>query len=110
MRPDDSHIAVVLRVALGAIAVGSATAALLAGTFALGMRLQPDTGHGEDIGRPFGFAASFVVLIPAACVGLGAASGYTVLGKRWWRRAVVSATLILVAAGVLTFIFAVRPL
>ena len=98
-----------LRVVLAALAVGGATATFLAGIVALGVRAQPDTGHGEDIGRPLGLVAALVVVILAASVGIGASVGYAVLGNRL-RRAVATVSLVLVAVGVLAVAYSITHL
>ena len=48
---------------------------LLLGLLAMAVRLQPDTGHGEDIGRPLGIAVLLPLTCLAACLGLGVGVG-----------------------------------
>ena|SRR5438132_2289285 len=83
---------------VGTLALVGGLGTLMLGALALAVRMEPDTGHGEDIGRGFALAFLLPIMALTACLGLGAGVGGIVGAKRWGRRASCGA-LVLVFIG-----------
>jgi hypothetical protein len=78
---------------LTAVASAGGLIAMPSGLVLLQGRWQPDTGHGEDIGRPFGIIAFSLLLFLGVSLALGAGIGAIALRRQGRRISVVAVAL-----------------
>jgi hypothetical protein len=84
---------------VSALAAAGALATFMLGVLIFVIHLQPDTGHGEDIGVPIAIAALLPFLVISAFLGVGAAMGGFALSTGRARLAPVAA-IVLTLVGV----------
>jgi hypothetical protein len=93
---------------IASIGFVGAGATMLAGLLMLAVRLQPDTGHGEDIGGGLALVILTILMCIFACLGFGAGIARLSLAvgrrKRLWSSVSLGLTLTGVACAVVSWL------